>query len=404
MQRAAELQALNPEARFGANDFADLSEEEFKTRHNAEGHFRQAIKNRKPVKELSTEATPKSKDWRTEGAVTAVKNQGQCGSCWSFSTTGNVEGQWKLAGHPLVSVSEQELVSCDTTCNGCHGGLMDLAFEWLVSARGGGITSEAQYPYVSGGGVAPACDMTGKTSVAFINGHQDVPHSESAMAAYLAAHGPVSIGVDATSWQTYQGGVMTNCQSTQVDHGVLAVGYDLSASTPYWIIKNSWAASWGEEGYIRVKYGTNQCLLTSAPSSSTVGNAPPVPPPGPTETNPPSPTNPPGPTPTQTTPASGSFTQSVCTSSLCLSGCEKHTFPTGQCLTMTGGGSAVASCGLFNLNLAVYTSSDCSGSSQEEQQPLDQCLQDNSGTYIYNSCSSSVSSMHSDATVHSIKH
>jgi hypothetical protein len=87
-----------------------------------------------------------------------------------------------------------------------------------------------------------------------------------------------------------------------------------------------------------------------------------------------------------------------------LSGCEKHTFPTGQCLTMTGGGSAIATCSAYDLNLAVYSSADCSGASQEEQQPLNQCLQDNSGTYIYNSCSSSVSSMHSDATVHSIKH
>jgi len=386
MQRAAELQAVNPHARFGANEFSDLSEDEFKTRHNAEGHFRAAVRARKSraAPEMSlTGSFAQKQDWRSKGVVTPIKNQGQCGSCWSFSTTGNIEGQWAMAGNKLVALSEQELVSCDTTCHGCNGGLMDLAFEWLVDARNGGITSEAAYPYVSGGGQVPACDMSGKQPVAFIKGHKDIPHSESAMAEWMATGGPLSIGVDASSWQTYMGGVMTNCQSTQVDHGVLAVGYDLEATPKYWIIKNSWGPTWGEEGYIRVEYGENECLITTAPSTSIAsGDHPPAPP------SPPSPPSP----PTPPTPSNGSFTQYVCPGEFCLSNCEKHTFSTGVCLRLTGGGSAVASCG-SELTLQVYQTSDCTGSSQSEQMPLNKCEQDTSGSYIYNTCSNGAAAM-----------
>jgi len=199
-----------------------------------------------------------------------VKNQGQCGSCWSFSTTGNIEGQWAIAGNSLVSLSEQELVSCDTLCSGCNGGLMDDAFDWLVETQGGGITLEADYPYVSGGGYVPPC-QGGQSPAAYISGHQDVAHDEGSMAAFVAQSGPLSIAVDATSWQSYGGGVMTDCQATQVDHGVLIVGFDTSASPPFWIIKNSWGPGWGESGYIRIMYGANECLITTVPSSSTAG-------------------------------------------------------------------------------------------------------------------------------------
>ena len=279
MKKAAHLQSVNPLATFGANEFADMSAAEFKIRHSGEAHFKVLAQRRKnaPVKDMFTaeqvKATASSIDWRAKGAVTYVKNQGQCGSCWSFSTTGSIEGQWFLAGHPLVAVSEQELVSCDTTDSGCNGGLMDNAFAWLVSAQGGNIATEASYPYVSGGGNVPSCALP-KTTGANIVGHEDLPQSESQMATWMSTNGPISIGVDATSWQTYTGGIMTNCISSQVDHGVLAVGFDNTNSPPYWIIKNSWAASWGESGFIRIQKGTNQCLITSGPCSSKAGSGP----------------------------------------------------------------------------------------------------------------------------------
>jgi len=161
---------------------------------------------------------------------------------------------------------------------------MDNAFGWLVSAQSGNIATEASYPYVSGGGNVPACALP-KTTGANINGHIDLPQSESQMATWMSTNGPISIGVDATSWQTYEGGIMTNCISSQVDHGVLAVGFDDTNSPPYWIVKNSWGASWGEEGYIRIQKGTDQCLITSGPCSSQAGSGP-VPPSPPTPPSP----------------------------------------------------------------------------------------------------------------------
>ena len=275
MRKAEKLSKLNPLATFGVNEFADMSAAEFKIRHSAEKHFQAKMAHRQPVANLFSEEQVKaavtSIDWRTKGAVTAVKNQGQCGSCWSFSSTGSIEAQWFLAGHTLVSVSEQELVSCDTTDDGCNGGLMDNAWTWLVKKEHGNIVTEASYPYVSGNGEVPKCKIP-KTIGATITGHVDLPQNEDQMATWMSTNGPISIAVDATSWQTYTKGIMTNCISSQIDHGVLAVGFDNANKPPYWIIKNSWAASWGEDGYIRVEKGTDQCLITSTPCSSVVAH------------------------------------------------------------------------------------------------------------------------------------
>ena len=270
MLKAEGLGASNPLASFGVNAFSDLTQSEFRrTHHNGRDHYaaRPAVEG----EDTTTGVSAGQKiDWREKGAVTAVKNQGQCGSCWAFSSTGNIEGQHFIKNHELVSLSEQELVSCDTLCDGCNGGLMDSAFEWLIHAKGGEIDTEASYPYVSGNGVAPTCKANGHTAGAKVTSYKNIAHNENAIADYLFANGPVSIAVDATSWQTYTGGIMTNCISQQVDHGVLAVGFDDAHNPPYWIIKNSWAASWGEDGYIRVEKGKDQCLITSYPCSAIV--------------------------------------------------------------------------------------------------------------------------------------
>jgi len=387
MRVADSLAAKNPLASFGHNQFAHLSAEEFKVYHNADNFYKaESQRARFGAKKSFVGAAQVEKiDWRQKGAVTHVKNQGQCGSCWSFSTTGSTEGQWFLAGHDLVSLSEQELVSCDTRDDGCNGGLMSNAWTTIVDNWDGLITGEADYPYVSGDGQVPACNRAGKPARAKITGQVAVAHSESEMATAVSNVGPVSIGVDASTWQTYTGGIMTNCASSQVDHGVLIVGYDLSYTTPYWIIKNSWTAQWGEEGYIRVEYGKDQCLITYAPGYpvSAKGTLPPAPP---------SPTSGPTSPPSPTSPASGTFTQYQCTNGLCLGDCTSHSFPQGECLSLTSGGSAIATCGSDALSLQVFSSSDCTGSSQTESQPINECLEDTSGTYIYNTCSASVDS------------
>jgi len=279
LQIAAVRNTENPLASFGINKFFDQAPEEFKAaRHNGDKYFAARLReSRNLAAEFSQEAalaiiaaTNSSLDWRQKGAVTAVKDQGQCGSCWAFSTTGNIEGQWQIKGNKLTPVSEQELVSCDTVDSGCNGGLMDNAFGWLVSAKKGQIVTEASYPYVSGNGNAPKCNVNGKIVGATITGHQDIAKNEVQMAAWMTQHGPIAIAVDATTFQSYTGGIVTNCISQQIDHGVLLVGYGVSGTVNYWIIKNSWGASWGESGYIRVKQGSNQCLITSYPCSANV--------------------------------------------------------------------------------------------------------------------------------------
>ncbi|KAH8618095.1 putative Papain family cysteine protease Protein of unknown function (DUF3586) [Trypanosoma vivax] len=276
---------------------------------------------------------PAAVDWRRKGAVTPVKDQGSCGSCWSFSAIGNIEGQWAAAGNPLTSLSEQMLVSCDTKDNGCGGGLMDNAFEWIVKENSGKVYTEKSYPYVSGGGEEPPCKPRGHEVGATITGHVDIPHDEDAIAKYLADNGPVAVAVDATTFMSYSGGVVTSCTSEALNHGVLLVGYNDSSKPPYWIIKNSWSSSWGEKGYIRIEKGTNQCLVAQLASSAVVGG------PGPTPT--------PTPTTTTTTTAPGpssSFTKTLCSGDDCADNCSATVYNTNTCIRLGALGSMVATC------------------------------------------------------------
>eukprot|EP01061_Rhynchopus_euleeides_P007471 TRINITY_DN164_c0_g1_i8.p2 TRINITY_DN164_c0_g1~~TRINITY_DN164_c0_g1_i8.p2 ORF type:complete len:328 (+),score=137.94 TRINITY_DN164_c0_g1_i8:61-1044(+) len=254
-------------ATFGMNVFSDLSAEEFKVYHSL-----QVPQKASPPPMFTADeekAVQASVDWRSKGAVTHVKNQAQCGSCWAFSTTGGIEGQWQISGKTLTSLSEQELVSCDKVDAGCNGGLMDNAFKWLLSNHNGQIVTEASYPYTSGTGKVATCQsVTGKTVGATIKSYKDITHSEEDMKAFVSTHGPLSIAVDANKWQTYSSGILTNCCTIicRLDHGVLIVGY----GDNYWIVKNSWGSSWGESGYIRVAYGSNECGLNQTPSTSVV--------------------------------------------------------------------------------------------------------------------------------------
>jgi len=255
--------------RHSVNQFADMCPEEFAAMYLG-SHLPNNTKpfNRNPSQVLSPANPQVVVDWCTKGAVTPIKNQGMCGSCWAFSAVGNMEGVWFNAGHALVGLSEEEIVQCATNGNyGCNGGWMDNAFEWVVS--NGGVDSESDYPYTSGGGNTGTCNTAKtKNNIAHISGHTDIASSEATMATYLAANGPISVAVDAVTWQTYSGGIMSNCNGQQLDHGVLAVGVDTTASTPYWIVKNSWGTSWGEAGYIQLEYGTNQCDITAKASSA----------------------------------------------------------------------------------------------------------------------------------------
>lgn len=207
-------------------------------------------------------------DWRKKGGVTPVKDQGQCGSCWSFSTTGAMEGAHFVASGNLVSLSESNLVDCSWLNHGCNGGMMDLAFRYAESNP---LETEAEYPYVAHTGIF-ACKYDKSKGVVGVKTYNDVtPRSSDALKAALQ-HGPVSVAIEADQpvFHQYTGGIITSSScGTSLDHGVLAVGYGVdSAKGEYYIVKNSWTTGWGEQGYVRIGVadGAGICGIQSQPS------------------------------------------------------------------------------------------------------------------------------------------
>ncbi|CAL9090353.1 unnamed protein product [Musa textilis] len=240
----------------GANQFADLTHEEFKALHTG---FKPSGTNAKKAGRGfghgSLSAVPDSVDWRSTGAVTPVKDQGQCGSCWAFSVVAAVEGITKISTGKLVSLSEQQLMDCDVhgEDHGCQGGDMDAAFGFIV--HNGGITSEANYPYEE---VQRVCNAHNASSVAAtIEGYEDVPVNDEKALRNAVASQPVSVGIDVGStldFQFYMGGVFSGECGTNLDHAVTVVGYNTTSDgTKYWLAKNSWGETWGENGYIRME-------------------------------------------------------------------------------------------------------------------------------------------------------
>jgi C1A family cysteine protease len=249
------------------NKFGDMPFHEFHAKYTGLNNIKRDYirsKNTAPHSHLSN---PKSIDWRSKGAVTAVKDQGQCGSCWAFSATGSMEGAWQIAGKPLVSISEQQLVDCSGAQGnqGCNGGLMDYAFEYVIANKG--LTTETLYPYKA---VDGRCKSPLPKSSVTISSYTDVKVNDDTSLENAVAKGPVSVAIEADqpAFQFYSGGVFDAACGDELDHGVLAVGYDTLNNKKYWIVKNSWGGDWGSEGYIWMvrKSGEGQCGINMAAS------------------------------------------------------------------------------------------------------------------------------------------
>jgi len=235
------------------NKFADLTAAEFSAIYNGMN----VISNATYMYVASpTDATV---DWRTKGAVTPIKDQGQCGSCWSFSATGGLEGAHFLAKGALVSLSEQNLVDCSTAegNEGCNGGLMTSAFDYIKKNKG--IDTEASYPYTATG--PNACKFKPADIGSTITGYTNIASGSEADLVAKITEGPVSVAIDAShsSFQLYSSGVYYEpaCSSTALDHGVLAVGYGTDGTKDMYIVKNSWGLSWGNKGFIEMSRNKN---------------------------------------------------------------------------------------------------------------------------------------------------
>jgi len=260
------------------NQFGDMTGYEFSlyVKRGAGGGYVPKKESERKVQYKKYNATCSSIDWVDRGMVTPVKNQGQCGSCWSFSVTGAIEGRAAIATGQLASISEQELVDCDHNDSGCNGGLMDFGFEYVMGHKG--LCSEVEYPYTSGTTSKNGACNSDSCDHRFdaITSYQDVPSKNQEALESALCDGPVSIAIEADQsyFQFYSSGVLdgSGC-GANLDHGVLLVGMGTDPTYgDYWRVKNSWGTRWGDAGYIRMcrncgmNNGAGQCGLMQQPS------------------------------------------------------------------------------------------------------------------------------------------
>lgn len=260
----------------GVNEFTDMSPDEFALTHF--GLSRPAANTTWSglpylgQHERRNLTLPASVDWTKKGAVTKVKNQAQCGSCWAFSTTGALEGAWQIATGELVSVSEQQLVDCGKKYGeeGCNGGMMDGAFHYAEKIA---MCSEDSYPYKAKNGICKAAKCKAAIPKGGVVGFKDVRENDEKALMDAVAQQPISVAIEADqmAFQMYHSGVLSTKCGSKLDHGVLLVGYGTENKTDYWLVKNSWGPTWGVHGFIKLlrggkEKGPGECGIKMQPS------------------------------------------------------------------------------------------------------------------------------------------
>lgn len=273
--KVAELNAAEPTAQFELNQFADLTESEFTATYKGIKVPQSVASSNEMIDDSlpKLQDVPATWDWSNYNAVTPIKNQGRCGSCWAFSTTGNLEGLYSIKhSQTLLSFSEQMLVDCSFPYGnyGCDGGLPTQAIQFVINS---GIQLEADYPYV---GINMMCQPAYQAFTwKEVTGQYQIPKNNNDILLQSAYVEPVSVGVDASNLQYYKGGIVTGKTCKQnIDHAVLVTGWGTDQGQNYWLVKNSWGANWGEKGYFRVERLTGTqpapCAISALASYATM--------------------------------------------------------------------------------------------------------------------------------------
>ncbi|AIE47746.1 cathepsin [Peridroma alphabaculovirus] len=256
----------NDSAVYKINRFADMTKNEVVSRHTglASGETGANFCETIVVDGPGQRQRPASFDWRNYNKVTSVKDQRMCGACWAFAGLGALESQYAIKYDRLVDLSEQQLVDCDTVDMGCNGGLIHTAYEQIMNM--GGVEQEIDYPYRA---ERQPCALKPHKFVAGVrNCYRYVLLNEERLEDLLRYVGPIAIAVDAVDLTDYYGGVVSFCENNGLNHAVLLVGYGVENNVPYWTIKNSWGADYGEEGYVRVRRGVNSCGMINELAST----------------------------------------------------------------------------------------------------------------------------------------
>ncbi|KAF9787548.1 hypothetical protein SFRURICE_001600 [Spodoptera frugiperda] len=254
LKKVNELNKESDHAVHGITQFMDMDVEEFTAVYTGLRQDFDSGCDYAPDDYIPDDDVPESFDWRDHGVVTSVKNQGDCGSCYAFSAVGNIEGQYAMKYKELVDLSPQQIIDCVMDTEGCDGGLMSLALQDIMYT--GGIETEADYPYKQNDKDACSFDVS-KAKVTLSNCLAFKLTSQEKLKQLLYKTGPISIAIQGTALQTYKGGILSDeqCDKGFINHGVLLVGYGIEKDIPFWIVKNSWGADFGEKGYFRVVRG-----------------------------------------------------------------------------------------------------------------------------------------------------